>query len=147
VLSLEWTPQARDDLADIQSYTEQYSPRAAADLREIIERGGTVVARSIEFSYWPPSRHPRIPRPSKLCACVSSDVNGCQNPSRHPFKTALSIVLGCFVGGKPRSTTAHGWLGAGGLVGFFFVTIVRIVCSQFGGRDDFVILGMETMSI
>jgi len=36
---LEWSQQARNDLADIQSYIEQYNPQAALDLVETIEEG------------------------------------------------------------------------------------------------------------
>jgi len=39
MLRLEWLPSARDDLADILLYIEQRNPRAAVNLRQIIEAG------------------------------------------------------------------------------------------------------------
>jgi len=36
---LEWSNQARNDLVDIQSYIEQYNPKAASDLVGVIEEG------------------------------------------------------------------------------------------------------------
>jgi addiction module RelE/StbE family toxin len=37
VLSVEWSDEALYDLAEIQGYIEQFSPQAAARLRETIE--------------------------------------------------------------------------------------------------------------
>lgn len=39
MLLVEWSDDAQLDLADIQSYIEQFSPRAALDLRTAIEEG------------------------------------------------------------------------------------------------------------
>jgi len=39
MLRLKWSKQSRKDLFKIQLYIEQHSPRAAVDLRKIIEDG------------------------------------------------------------------------------------------------------------
>jgi len=44
VLTLEWAKEARDDLADIQSYIEQRNPQAAADLLDAIKRGAELLS-------------------------------------------------------------------------------------------------------
>jgi len=39
MLRLKWSRQSRKDLSQIQFYIEQHNPRAAVDLRTIIEEG------------------------------------------------------------------------------------------------------------
>ena len=39
MLSVEWSDEAQLDMVDIQSYIEQFAPKAALALREVVEAG------------------------------------------------------------------------------------------------------------